>query len=46
MNKETVDGRINERAQYEEQVFRQGHNLPTMSIEDLAQMEMEDALER
>lgn len=32
--------------QYKNQVFKPGHILPTMSIEELADMELADALQR
>lgn len=32
--------------QYQKQVFQPGHNLPTMSLEQLADIEVADALER
>ena len=34
------------RQQYQNQVFRAGHNLPTKSLEELAEEELADALER
>jgi hypothetical protein len=34
------------REQYKNQVFKPGHILPTMSIEELADFEMAGALER
>jgi hypothetical protein len=37
---------INLRDQYKEQVFRPGHNMPTMSLDELAEIEMADAMER
>lgn len=37
---------VNIRAQYQNQVFKPGHILPTMSIEELAERELADALER
>ena len=46
IQKDTVDGRIDERQQYKDQVFRPGWNLPTKTLDELAQEEMEDALER
>lgn len=44
--RETAQQMINLREQYKNQVFKPGHILPTMSIEQLADMEMADALER
>lgn len=46
IHSDTVDQRIALRDQYKNQVFRPGHNMPTMSIEELAEIEMEDALRR
>lgn len=37
---------MNMREQYQNQVFKPGHILPTMSIEELADMELADALDR
>jgi hypothetical protein len=37
---------MNVREQYKNQVFKPGHILPTMSIEELADMELSDALAR
>ena len=34
------------RQQYKEQVFRPGHNQPTMSLEEFAEMEVAEAMER
>jgi hypothetical protein len=33
-------------SQYKNQVFKPGHILPTMSIEELAEFELQGALER
>lgn len=46
VQQETIDQRVNVRDQYKNQVFRPGHNLPTMSLEELAEQEMHDAMER
>ena len=43
---QNVDQRMNIREQYKNQVFKPGHILPTMSIEELADMELAGALER
>ena len=37
---------MNLKEQYKNQVFKPGHILPTMSIEELAEMEVADALYR
>ena len=46
VQQDTVDQRIHAREQYKNQVFKPGHIMPTMSIEELADMELADALER
>lgn len=46
MQQDIVEQRVNLREQYKNQVFKPGHILPTMSIEELAEMELADALER
>ena len=46
IHSDTVDQRVNLREQYKNQVFKPGHNMPTMSLEELAEIEMEDALKR
>jgi len=43
---ESIDQRLNLRDQYRQQVFQPGHNMPTMSLEELADIEMEDAMRR
>ena len=43
---EDVNDRMNLKSQYQQQVFQPGHNLPTMSLEELAEQELADALER
>ncbi len=43
---EDINDRMTLRSQYQKQVFQPGHNLPTMSIEELADMEVADALAR
>ncbi len=46
INNDNVNARMNLAMQYKQQVFQPGHTLPTMSIEELADMEVEDALMR
>lgn len=46
VQQDDVNDRINLVNQYKQQVFQPGHNLPTMSIEELADMEVADALDR
>ncbi|CDW90728.1 c2 domain containing protein [Stylonychia lemnae] len=46
VQKDIVEQQMNLRGQYQNQVFKPGHILPTMSIEELADMEVADALER
>lgn len=46
IHKDTVDQIIDLRQQYKNQVFRPGHNMPTKTLEELAEEEMEDALRR
>jgi immunoglobulin-binding protein 1 len=41
-----VNDRVNLKSQYQQQVFQPDFSLPTMSIEDLADYEVEMALER
>lgn len=43
---ESIDERLNLRDQYTQQVFQPGHNMPTMSLEEFADIEMEDAMRR
>ena len=43
---EDVNDRMTLRSQYQQQVFQPGHNLPTMSLEEFADREMADAMER
>ena len=43
---EDVNDRMNLKSQYQKQVFQPGHNLPTMSLEEFADMELADAMER
>eukprot|EP00347_Sterkiella_histriomuscorum_P001695 403371033 len=46
VQKDIVEQSMNMREQYQNQVFKPGHILPTMSIEELADMELADALDR
>ena len=46
IQRDTVDQRMNLKEQYHNQVFKPGHILPTMSIEELAEQEVAGALER
>lgn len=46
VQKDSIDQRIGLMSQYKNQVFKPGHILPTMSIEELAEMELAGALER
>lgn len=46
MRNEDINDRMNLKNQYQQQVFQPGHNLPTMSLEEFADQEMADALER
>ena len=41
-----INDRLQLRDQYQKQVFQPAHNLPTMSIEQLADIEVEDAMRR
>ena len=46
VDQSTVDKQIDLRNQYQNQVFRPGHNLPTKSLEELADEEYADAMAR
>lgn len=46
IDKSTVDKQIDLRTQYQEQVFRPGHNQPTKTLEELAEEEYADAMAR
>lgn len=46
IHQDTIDERVDIRAQYKNQVFKPGHNMPTMSLEELAEIEYADAMER
>lgn len=41
-----INDRLTLKSQYQAQVFQPSHNLPTMSIEQLAEQEYEDAMRR
>ena len=41
-----MDQRMNVREQFKNQVFKPGHILPTMSIEEFADMEIADCMVR
>ena len=43
---DTVDERVQIRQQYENQVFKPGHNMPTKTLEQLAEEEVADAMRR
>ena len=46
IHKETIDQIMDVRQQFKDQVFRPGHNMPTKSLEALADEEYEDAMRR
>ena len=46
VHQDTADERVDLRQQYKNQVFRPGHNMPTKSLEQLAEEEMQDAMAR
>ena len=46
VQQDDVNDRMTLKSQYQQQVFQPGHNLPTMSLEQLADIEMADAMER
>ena len=46
IHKDTIDEKITLKEQYKNQVFKPGHNMPTMTLEELAEIEMADALKR
>jgi immunoglobulin-binding protein 1 len=46
VQQDIVEQRMNLKEQYKNQVFKPGHIMPTMSIEELAEMELADALSR
>ena len=46
IDKSTVDKQIDLRNQYKQQVFRPGHNMPTKTLEELAEEEYADAMAR
>jgi hypothetical protein len=41
-----VNDRMNVKTQYQDQVFQPFFNLPTMTLEEFADMEIDDALKR
>ena len=43
---DTIDERVQIRSQYESQVFKPGHNMPTETLEQLAEREVADAMRR
>jgi len=46
IQQETADQLVDLRTQYKNQVFRPGHNLPTKTLEELAEEEYHDAMAR
>ena len=46
IHKDTIDERVQIRSQYESQVFKPGHNMPTETLEQLAEREVADAMRR
>lgn len=46
IDKSTIDKQIDLKNQYKEQVFRPGHNMPTKTLEELAEEEYADAMAR
>ena len=46
IHKDTIDQLVDVRQQYKNQVFRPGHNLPTKTLEELAEEEYQDAMRR
>lgn len=46
IHRDTADQRIDMRAQFKNQVFKPGHNMPTMSLDELAEIEYNDAMGR
>lgn len=46
IHKDTVDEQFSLRDQYKNQVFKPGHNMPTRSLDDLADEEYADAMGR
>lgn len=46
IHKDTIDQMVDLRQQYKDQVFRPGHNMPTKTLEQLADEEMADAMAR
>ena len=46
VHKDTIDELIDVRQQYKNQVFKPGHNMPTKTLEALAEEEYADAMMR
>jgi hypothetical protein len=46
IQKDTIDERISMQQQYKNQVFKPGHNMPTKTLEALAEEEYADAMMR
>ena len=46
IQKDTIDGRVDQRQQYKNQVFKAGWNLPTKTLEELGDEEYADAMRR
>ena len=46
IHQDTIDQMVDIRQQYKNQVFRPGHNMPTKSLEELAEEEYADAMRR
>ena len=46
IHQETVDEQFSLRDQYKNQVFKPGHNMPTRTLDDLAEEEYADAMGR
>ena len=46
VQQDDVNDRITLRDQYKQQVFQPSHNLPTMSLDELADKEVKEAMER
>ena len=44
IHKDTIDQIVDIRQQYKNQVFRPGHNMPTKTLDELAEEEMADAM--
>ena len=46
VQQDDVNDRITLRDQYKQQVFQPSHNLPTMSLDELADKEVKEAMEK